>query len=69
MTDPNATDQRITFTGEPDSELETLLGDNFVSWLPSKRELAIKFDDGFELTVVEGDRVERQASGALIVWH
>lgn len=69
MTDATPVPTLITFTGEPDPELEKVLAGNFVSWNKDEHTLAIKFDDGFALDVVKGDRVERQADGSLVVWH
>ncbi|MDN4598465.1 hypothetical protein [Leifsonia virtsii] len=64
-----ASDFNITFTGEPDPELEEALGENFESWLPSGNALLIRFDDGFEFKVAAGMRVQRDPDGALVVFH
>jgi hypothetical protein len=34
------------FTGEPDADLERWIGDQFESWVPSKRQLVIRTREG-----------------------
>lgn len=45
------------FTGEPDANLESWLGDWFVSWAPKRRQLVIKTRESNEFTADAGDWV------------
>lgn len=55
------------FTGEPDDALERWLGTNFVSWVPSRRELIINPGRG-EWTVRAGDWLKRDEWHRLTHW-
>jgi len=56
MTGIEDTTTRRTFDGEMSSEFELWLGEAFNSWLPSRRAVEVRTEDGM-WSVFEGDTI------------
>jgi hypothetical protein len=56
--------QAYQWDGQPDSGLERWMGDAFESWIPSKRQLAIRTLEG-EHIISAGDWIIRGVEGEI----
>jgi hypothetical protein len=55
------------FTGEPDADLERWLGDQFESWIPSRRELVLRARGGVEAVVLAGQQIAKDDDGEVSI--